>query len=522
MLLSRAPLTLPAAPAGLYRAGWVASAVAIALVIAGLPLLHGLAVLGGAVLLGAAVWEPVVGLGLAMVLGPARAYLFVSFPTFQVDPGQVFFALAAAGWLARGLARRAVVVPRLPLLGPMAVYIAVGLVSLLGAVSLEEGFKEIVKWAEIGVAVVILATEAQRGRVRALLAFVLLAGLSQALLAIWQAQFRGTGPDHFRLADGSYRAYGTFEQPNPLGGFLGLIWPVAAGLAWGAVGPVATAMLRRLLAALSALSPRLHGAGAARDGRLPWPAAPLLWRTWIVASLLGLAAAFMLGGLYFSYSRGAWLGAAAAAVVLVASVPRRPWLGLALVAAAGLLAWSLVVTGLLPAGITTRLADITDFTTVEDVRGVEIRPSNFAVIERLAHWQAAAAMARDFPWLGVGLGNYGPVYPRYAMLNWPNALGHAHMIYLNVLAETGVIGLGAYLAFWGSVLALNLGTIGRADGLARGLAMGLLGAWAHLSVHQLVDNLYVNNIPFVLAGLISLLIYLAGRPRGQGASVLNL
>jgi len=99
--------------------------------------------------------------------------------------------------------------------------------------------------------------------------------------------------------------------------------------------------------------------------------------------------------------------------------------------------------------------------------------------------------------------------PRYALLNWPNALGHAHMIYLNVLAETGVIGLTAYLALWLAVLALTVRVIGRSDGWRRGLALGLLGAWVHLSAHQVVDNLYVNNIHFTLAVLLGLLVVCA-------------
>ena len=81
-----------------------------------------------------------------------------------------------------------------------------------------------------------------------------------------------------------------------------------------------------------------------------------------------------------------------------------------------------------------------DFATVTDIRGVNITSENFAMVERLAHWQAAESMAQAQPWLGVGIGNYAVAYPKFALLNWPVALGHAHMIYLNVLAETGVAG----------------------------------------------------------------------------------
>lgn len=509
-MLRLAAARLPALSAPLWALAWAALAVALGLVLAQLPLLAAAAVLLGVPAVLLAVWEPTVGLGLALILGPSRAYLAIAFPDLPVDLGQLFFALAVAGWLGRSLAQRRVVVPALPLLLPLAVYLGVALLSLLNAAALDEGLKEWLKWAEMAVGVVIVATEAQRpappgpfSRVRVLIAAVLLAGLAQALLALWQARLRGTGPEHFRLGDGSYRAYGTFEQPNPLGGFLGLLWPVAAGLAWAALEPYVLLALARARALVFPT-----GARPRRVAAPPAGLRPLLQRLALGVGLV-IVALVLVGGLFVSYSRGAWLGAAAAGVALVAALPRRWAWGLALVAAGGALAFGLLQARLLPASIANRLADVADFTAVSDVRGANITADNFAIIERLAHWQAADGMARDYPWLGVGLGNYGAAYSRYALLNWPNALGHAHMIYLNVLAETGVVGLAAYLALWGSVLALTLRVIGRTTGAARGLALGLLGAWVHFSAHQLVDNLYVNNIHFTLAALLGLLVVLA-------------
>jgi O-antigen ligase len=197
---------------------------------------------------------------------------------------------------------------------------------------------------------------------------------------------------------------------------------------------------------------------------------------------------------------------------MAAALPRRAWLGLGVVAAAGGLVWGLVRFNLLPGSIAARLGDVTEIVEVTDARGATITTANFAVLERVAHWQAAEAMARDHPWLGVGLGNYAAAYPQYRLLNWPNALGHAHMIYLNVLAETGVPGLAAYGVLWLSIIALTLRALQQPHGPARGLAVGLLGSWAALSVHQLVDNLYVNNIHFTLAALLCLV--LAATPRG--------
>jgi O-antigen ligase len=446
-------------------------------------LTYGLAICVGAPLVVLSAWEPVVGLGLAMILGPAKALLAVAYPSVP-DLGQVFFSLALAGWLARGLAQRRLVVPRIQLLVPLGLYLAAGLFSLLQAASLEEGLKELIKWAEIAAALVIIISEAERGRVRWVVAAILVAGVAQAVVGIWEFQFRGTGPKTFLLPGGQYRAYGTFEQPNPYAGFLGLIWPLAAGLAW--------AMASRAWPKIKA---RAKGWG------------------WECAGFAGLAAVtlVLMVGLYVSSSRGAWLGAAAAVLAMALFLSRRLRIGLSLVVLALAAGWGLWQAGLLPASLTSRLASVTDFVYVTDVRGININDANFALVERLAHWQAAVSMAEQHPWFGVGLGNYATAYPAVALLNWPNALGHAHNIYLNALAETGPAGLAAYLLLWAWVIALTIRVLNRTVGLERGLALGLLGAWTHLSAHQMVDNLYVDNIHFLIAGLLALLAYLAQR-----------
>ncbi|MEW5989347.1 MAG: O-antigen ligase family protein, partial [Chloroflexota bacterium] len=206
-----------------------------------------------------------------------------------------------------------------------------------------------------------------------------------------------------------------------------------------------------------------------------------------------------------SWSRGAWLGFGAALAVLVLFWPRRPWLGLALVVVAVALfglAWQL---DLVPAAVSERLVSFSQDLRFGDVRGVDINDANYAVLERLAHWQAALAMIRDHLWTGVGFGAYEPAYPAYALVNWPYPLGHAHNYYFNILAETGIIGGMAYLVFWAAVFGQTLRLLYRLPWPQRGLALGLLAAWTALSVHHLVDKLYVNNVYIHLGAMLGLL-----------------
>ena len=64
------------------------------------------------------------------------------------------------------------------------------------------------------------------------------------------------------------------------------------------------------------------------------------------------------------------------------------------------------------------------------------------------------------------------------------------------------------IGFWAAVIALTARVIRDAPYPQRGLALGLIGAWVHLSVHHLVDKLYVNNIYLHLGALLGILICL--------------
>lgn len=477
-------------PAGVALA---ALAAAFGLTAARLPLPAAITVTLGPSLLALIVVEPLAGLGLTLLAAPLKAWLKAAYPGLALDPGQIVFGLTLAAWLARGAARREIQIPRLPsaLFLSLSLFLLIAAYSLWSAASLADGVGELIKWAEVGLMAALVYDAAGRRRLPWIIAAVLAAGAFQAAIGLWQFAFSTAGPGSFAILADRYRAYGTFEQPNPFGGFMGLLWPVAAGLALGSVSSVMHQIARSVRHA-SRFTFRVSRFKDCVLRSLPF-----------VLVLLSLS--LFLAALVVSFSRGAWLGAGAAGLTLVAFVPRRRWLGLALVAA-GLFGGSwLAGRGLLPSSITTRLAGLGEITQVYDVRGVGMTSENYAVIERLAFWQTAVAMAGAHPWLGVGLGNYPAAYPAYALLNWPLPIGHAHNIYLNMLAEVGALGLAAYLLFWAGIAALTLRALRVNDGWRRGLALGLLAAWSHLTVHHLVDNLYVNNLHLFVGAYLGVL-----------------
>ena len=413
--------------------------------------------------------EPLVGLVGGLFLGLLRAYLQAEVPQVPAQIGHLFVLLAVASWAARGLLHRDL---RLPSLGgvllPLLGFVGAAWLSLWSAVDLGYGLPEFAKWIEILLILWIVAERATPRRLPWLVGGILLVGLFQAGIGLYQFGLRGEGPEHFLIAGTDfYRAYGTFEQPNPYAGYIGVTLALGLGVFLG--------QMQR------------------EDRRLSLVCLSLCLLVPLAAALLA------------SWSRGAWIGFAAAAGAMAFAWPRRTRWGVLVVAALVVGVLVLYTAGLVPQAVLIRLTDFAEGLRLQDVRGVGINDANYAVVERLAHWQSALEMWRYHFWTGVGLGCYEPAYPRFALINWPIALGHAHNIYLNLLAETGLLGLLAYLTFWGAVFWQTWRVTRTATGLSRGLALGLLGAWTHLSVHHLFDNLYVNNAHLLVGLLLGLL-----------------
>jgi putative inorganic carbon (hco3(-)) transporter len=434
--------------------------------------------------------EPMVGLFAALLTGPLGAT-----EAGLLDSGQFYLLFSLLAWLAHGLRQRRLFVPRTFLGVPLAIFVVITAVSVINAPSYNFGLKELVKWVEMLATMLLVVdrvTVWQLRRSKAggttpviwLLGALFAAGLSQAALGIYQFGLRGDGPEHFLVLGQFYRAYGTFNQPNPFGGFVNLTAVLALGI---------------VLSFLPAIWQTV------RNWTFKAPISSLQSPHWLPALSVGLVTAVSLLAVIFSWSRGAWLSLGVATAVLLLFWPRKLWQGgLLLLLGAGLLLGGMQV-GLVPASVTERITSFSQDLRFGDVRGEDINDENYAVLERLAHWQAALAMAEEYPWLGVGFGNYEPAYDAYALINWPYPLGHAHNYYLNLLAETGVVGLVAYLGLWTAVFWQTIRVIWHSDGWQRGVALGLLGVWTALTVHHLVDKLYVNNIYIQLGALFGLL-----------------
>lgn len=214
-------------------------------------------------------------------------------------------------------------------------------------------------------------------------------------------------------------------------------------------------------------------------GRRSW--AELLWmpkarEDAIRRYLPAIGLVVMAVALIFTLSRGALLGLALALVALLAGLARLGRVRWTLAAIAALGIATLCYAGWI--GLTPLVERVTGDT----YRGRGIQ------------WMSTLPMVRDFPLLGVGLGAYRDIYPRYQ----PLALSpdtyfypYAHNDVLQLIVETGA--LGGLLLVWAVWRALRFlhGHLLRPDhrtdpfsvGIAIGAATGLLA----FCVHSLFD-----------------------------------
>ncbi len=458
----------------LNRAWWPLVVLAAGVVVALAPTDLSLALVGGSALAIAALVRPEWGVYALVFAVPFGSVRQVHVANFSLNVSEVCVGLVVAGWLAQMVVRRQVVVPRAPLLGPLIIWLSVLTLTWLTAVSLSASLKETAKWVEVTLLYLFVASRFDEKTVRRTVVLILLAGVAEAVLGM--AQFFGRiGPDGFLWSTpvGLFmRAFGTFEQPNPYAGYLGLVAPLAYGL-W-----------------------LVHGAGRGSGS------GPGLWRWMTRATLYAGVAVLLAVAMLMSWSRGAMIGFAAAFVVMNVVRSRR---AAAIFLASAFVLAALGAVQMLPSAITQRFVDFLPFLSIPDVSRVEVNPINFAIVQRLAHWTAAWRMFVDHPWLGVGIGNYGVAYAQYMVPPWTDALGHAHNYYLNVAAEAGLTGLAAYLILWVAAIWQALKALRRTSGFARGVALGVLGVLVQLSTHNFVDNLWVHNMYLHVAILLGCL-----------------
>jgi O-antigen ligase len=189
----------------------------------------------------------------------------------------------------------------------------------------------------------------------------------------------------------------------------------------------------------------------------------------------GLVAAITAGVLIFSLVRGVWM--AALAVYLVFIIANKK-LDRRLVVISGAIALAAFLCFWVNPELQARMKSITDL-------------ANRSNIERIYMWQSAWKMFADSPLFGLGFHQFAHFYTHGSPYLMPGAVytgfAHPHNVFLTFLAETGLIGVTAFIVFYAAILAATLKNYYRA---ASGLSLVAFLAVAGFLLAGLTDNVF--------------------------------
>lgn len=177
--------------------------------------------------------------------------------------------------------------------------------------------------------------------------------------------------------------------------------------------------------------------------------------------------------LYFTRSRGAVLAFGAGLLIMLCLKKKfRYLLLLALIAAGGLL--------ILPRSAIIHL----------DAEGKEQ-----SLVERYYLWDRALHVIQAKPWTGTGINTYAVSHQRYDKTqNWRVRNYYAHNGYLQLAAETGILGLLSFLIFLGVFFTQGMRTAALPDPAAK-LRLGLLTGVLNFLLFAACDTVLHNPQP---------------------------
>ncbi|WP_354697399.1 hypothetical protein DSM112329_03024 [Paraconexibacter sp. AEG42_29] len=379
------------------------------------------ALVGGALLFCVAVLRPLAVVCLGVLAIPLEGY----FPGL-VGPSQALLGLAALGWLIGWASSPPVALPRHPALGGFLVLMAVILLGMAFAPEPAVVGRQLATWGALLIVAGAIAHSANAKGVELILIAVAVAGGLAGAIAVVDPQplvgavFLGTDVN---------RATGGLGSPNALGMLLGLTVPIQIVLALRA----------------PTLELRILGAGCA---------------------------ALALAGMALSVSRGAFIGLAAAFLVLAFWDPFRRTLLIAVP-----LLITLTIVGSNPATpIGSNVVDRLSGTT-----------QNASSNPRLDLWRKTPAIIEDHPFFGIGALEFTHYAPQYDLETREGIPNHAHNLLLTMTAETGVVGLAAFLFMYAAVARALLAVIRLGSGLERGFAFALAASFVAFFVNGILD-----------------------------------
>jgi O-antigen ligase len=309
--------------------------------------------------------------------------------------------------------------------------------------------KHTIKWAEIFIAYFFLILFINtKTEIKKILMWNFIAGLAISLIGIYQ--FFSSHYNYFDVV-------GTFGQHNPYAAYLLLI-------------------IILLLSGLIVTYPNINS--------------PPAWHKRFITSCIFIAFITVLCGLIIAFSRGAFIGLCFSLCIFFYFIGHRKILKMK----GFIIAFAVLVVMIM----------ITCF--ISNRSGASIRFENLfwghEYDRRIGHYlNIGMNMFKDKPIFGQGIGNYGLVLHNFVKTPDYYLSLHLHNLYLQILVETGIIGLLGFLFFcwynlWYGMKQMFLINDNQIFTIKLGLFCGIIA----FLLHNTVDVLIAHNIG-VLFGL---------------------
>ena len=126
-------------------------------------------------------------------------------------------------------------------------------------------------------------------------------------------------------------------------------------------------------------------------------------------------------------------------------------------------------------------------------------------MQRINYWVSSLRIFWDFPLLGIGWRKFGLYYCKYLSLG-ANVSHYSHNIILQIMAETGILGLTGLAGLVFSAIKLGLKEL-KSNNINVGLKLGLFFSVAAFLLHNLVDiGFYFGQASFFFWAGIGLLV----------------
>jgi putative inorganic carbon (hco3(-)) transporter len=206
--------------------------------------------------------------------------------------------------------------------------------------------------------------------------------------------------------------------------------------------------------------------------------------------------------LTLTYSRGAWLGWCAS--IFSFGVMLKRWREVWVI---------LTIVGLL----------LSFATALQERLFTLVRPqSDFSINERMQAMEAGLKLGLDHPVLGVGYGR-GRLREGLTELERGGVLdighiAHTHNMYVELFAQTGLLGLGTFLWLLFQAISQTLRNASRFENADRVFALGIAAAWIAFVVTGLGDVPFYHHEIRILFFTLLALTHLYSYPSASSAS----